>query len=289
MVETHIIDGKVIAKDFRAQVAAHVRKLGSTPRLAVILVGEHPASLIYVQNKQKAAQEVGIDVDVYQLSPTVAEKTVLDLIAELNAKQEVNGILLQLPVPPHLDSMRLIEAIDPQKDVDGLHPENVGKMVTGQPAMIPCTPLGCVYLLQQVHGSLAGKHAVVVGRSALVGRPLAQLLLRENCTVTQAHSKTVDLAHVCRQGDILVSAVGKPGLITKDFVKEGATVIDVGINRLEDGKIVGDVLFLDMMGRAAHVTPVPGGVGPMTIAMLLFNVVKAADQNLSNATDLIPF
>ncbi len=289
MVETHIIDGKVIAKDFRAQVAAHVRKLGSTPRLAVILVGEHPASLIYVQNKQKAAQEVGIDVDVYQLSPTVAEKTVLDLIAELNAKQEVNGILLQLPVPPHLDSMRLIEAIDPRKDVDGLHPENVGKMVTGQPAMIPCTPLGCVYLLQQVHGSLAGKHAVVVGRSALVGRPLAQLLLRENCTVTQAHSKTVDLAHVCRQGDILVSAVGKPGLITKDFVKEGATVIDVGINRLEDGKIVGDVLFLDMMGRAAHVTPVPGGVGPMTIAMLLFNVVKAADQNLSNATDLIPF
>ena len=289
MVETHIIDGKVIAKDFRAQVAAHVRKLGSTPRLAVILVGEHPASLIYVQNKQKAAQEVGIDVDVYQLSPTVAEKTVLDLIAELNAKQEVNGILLQLPVPPHLDSMRLIEAIDPRKDVDGLHPENVGKMVTGQPAMIPCTPLGCVYLLQQVHGSLAGKHAVVVGRSALVGRPLAQLLLRENCTVTQAHSKTVDLAHVCRQGDILVSAVGKPGLITKDFVKEGATVIDVGINRLEDGKIVGDVLFLDMMGRAAHVTPVPGGVGRMTIAMLLFNVVKAADQNLSNATDLIPF
>ncbi len=289
MVETHIIDGKMIAKDFRSLVAQHVRKLGSTPRLAVILIGEHPASLIYVQNKQKAAREVGIDVDVYQLSPTVTEKSVLDLIAELNVKKEVNGILLQLPVPPHLDSSRLIEAIDPVKDVDGLHPENVGKMVTGRPAMIPCTPLGCIYLLRHVLGNLEGKHAVVVGRSALVGRPLAQLLLRENCTVTQAHSKTVHLAEVCRQGDILVSAVGKPGLIKRDFIKEGATVIDVGINRLEDGKIVGDVLFLDVMGQAAHVTPVPGGVGPMTIAMLLFNVVKAADQSLSQATDLIPF
>lgn len=289
MVETKIIDGKQIAKEFRQQIAKHVQKLGSTPKLSVILIGEHPASLIYVENKKKYAKEVGIDVDVHHLPATVSEKTVLDLIKELNAKKEVNAILMQLPVPPHLNSDKLLQAIDPKKDVDGLHPENVGKMVTGHPALIPGTPLGCVYLLKQVHESLSGKHAVVIGRSALVGRPLAQLLLQENCTVTQAHSKTENLAELCRTADILVSAVGKPGLVKGDFIKEGATVIDVGINRLDNGKIVGDVLFLEMMGKAAYITPVPGGVGPMTTAMLLFNVVKAADKTLSESREIIPF
>ena len=287
MVETKIIDGKQIAKEFREQLAQKVQKLGSTPKLAVLVVGEHPASQIYVQNKKKAADSVGINVDIYQMSASENEENILKLIAELNASKDVDGILLQLPVPAHLNAETLISAISPAKDVDGLHPQNVGNMVSGLPAMISCTPLGCLYLLKKVLPSLTGLHAVVVGRSALVGKPLAQLLLQEDCTVTQAHSKTRNLADLTRQADILVCAVGKPGLIKADMIKQGAVVIDVGINRLDDGKIVGDTLFLDMLGKASYITPVPGGVGPMTIAMLLWNVVKAAEGNYSDCKDLI--
>ena len=287
MVETKIIDGKQIAKEFREKLAKKVQKLGSTPKLAVLVVGDHPASQIYVQNKKKAADSVGINVDIYQMSATENEENILKLIAELNASKEVDGILLQLPVPKHLNAETLISAIDPAKDVDGLHPQNVGNMVSGLPAMISCTPLGCLYLLKQVMPSMTGLHAVVVGRSALVGKPLAQLLLQEDCTVTQAHSKTRNLADLTKQADILVCAVGKPGLITGEMVKPGAVVIDVGINRLDNGKIVGDTLFLEMLGKASYITPVPGGVGPMTIAMLLWNVVKAAEGNYSDCKDLI--
>ena len=287
MVETRIIDGKKIAKEFRTQLALKVQKLGSTPKLAVLVVGEHPASQIYVQNKKKAALSVGIDVDIYQMPVTENQENILKLIAELNASKDVDGILLQLPVPEHLNTEELISAISPSKDVDGLHPQNVGNMVSGLPAMISCTPLGCLYLLKEVLPSLEGLHAVVVGRSALVGKPLAQLLLQENCTVTQAHSKTRNLADLTRQADIVVCAVGKPGLIKGDMIKDGAIVIDVGINRLDDGRIVGDVLFLEMMGKASYVTPVPGGVGPMTIAMLLWNVVKAAEGHFSDCKELV--
>lgn len=287
MVETKIIDGKQIAKDFRAEIAKRVQELGSTPKLAVLVVGDHPASKIYVENKKKAAASVGIDVDVYQMSASESEENILKLIGELNASKGIDGILLQLPVPNHLNAENLITAIDPKKDVDGLHPQNVGNMISGLPAMISCTPLGCLYLLKKVLPSMSGMHAVVVGRSALVGRPLAQLLLQEDCTITQAHSKTRNLAELTRQADILVCAVGKAGLIKGDMIKPGAVVIDVGINRLEDGRIVGDVLFLDMMGKASYITPVPGGVGPMTIAMLLWNVVKAAEGRFSDCKELV--
>ena len=287
MVETRIIDGKQIAKEFRAKLAQKVQKLGSTPKLAVLVVGEHPASQIYVQNKKKAALSVGIDVDIYQMSVTETQESILKLISELNSSKEVDGILLQLPVPEHLNTEELISAISPAKDVDGLHPQNVGNMVSGLPAMISCTPLGCLYLLKEVLPSMEGMHAVGGGRSALVGKPLAQLLLQEDCTVTQAHSKTRNLAELTRQADIVVCAVGKPGLIKRGMIKEGAIVIDVGINRLDDGRIVGDVLFLDMMGKASYVTPVPGGVGPMTIAMLLWNVVKAAEGRFSDCKELV--
>lgn len=287
MVETKIIDGKQIAKDFRAEIAKRVQELGSTPKLAVLVVGDHPASKIYVENKKKAATSVGIDVDVYQMSASESEENILKLIGELNASKGIDGILLQLPVPNHLNAENLITAIDPKKDVDGLHPQNVGNMISGLPAMISCTPLGCLYLLKKVLPSMTGMHAVVVGRSALVGRPLAQLLLQEDCTITQAHSKTRNLAELTRQADILVCAVGKAGLIKGDMIKPGAVVIDVGINRLEDGRIVGDVLFLDMMGKASYITPVPGGVGPMTIAMLLWNVVKAAEGRFSDCKELV--
>lgn len=287
MVETKIIDGKQIAKEFREKIKKQVEVMKTTPKLAVILIGEHPASVIYVQNKKKAAAAVGIDVDVYQLPYTEKEENVLKLIEELNTSKNVNGILLQLPVPEHLNTTRLINAIDYRKDVDGLNPINVGKMVCQLPAMIPCTPLACLYLIKQVMSDLTGLNAIVIGRSNLVGRPLAQLLLQEDCTVMQAHSKTKNLPELCRAADIVVSAVGKVGLIKRDMIKDGAIVIDVGINRLEDGKITGDVLFLEMMDKAGYITPVPGGVGPMTIAMLLWNVVRAAQGQFSDSKELV--
>ncbi|MBE6449265.1 MAG: bifunctional 5,10-methylene-tetrahydrofolate dehydrogenase/5,10-methylene-tetrahydrofolate cyclohydrolase [Alphaproteobacteria bacterium] len=287
MVETKIIDGKQIAKEFRENLAKKVQKLGSTPKLAVLVVGEHPASQIYVQNKKKAAVSVGIDVDIYQMAVSETQESILKLIGELNEAKDVDGILIQLPLPEHLDAQILIGAIAPQKDVDGLHPHNVGNMVCGLPAMISCTPLACLYLLKHVLPDMTGMNALVIGRSALVGKPLGQLLLQENCTVVQAHSKTKNLADLARQADIIVCAVGKPGLVNGNMIKDGAIVIDVGINRMDDGRIVGDVLFLEAMQKASYITPVPGGVGPMTIAMLLWNVVKAAEGRFSDCKELV--
>lgn len=271
-----IIDGKKIAATFRAELAKQIKKEGLHPKLAVLLIGAHPASLSYVKMKKKYAEEVGISVEVYALPDTVKQSQVKELITQLNTDKTVNGILLQLPVPEKLNARELIETIAIQKDVDGLNPQNVGKMISELPSFVPCTPLGCVYLLKQVDAKLSGKHVVIVGRSALVGRPLAHLLLQENCTVTVAHSQTKNLKKICAAADILISAAGVANLITPSFVKKGAIVIDVGINRQRNGKIVGDVAFDKVARKASYITPVPGGVGPMTVAMLLANTMKAS-------------
>ncbi len=277
-----IIDGKAFAANVRTKVAEHVTRLkevhGITPGLAVVLVGEDPASEVYVRNKGKQTIECGMASFEHKLSAQTSEEDLLALIAKLNADATVHGILVQLPLPAHLNSDLVINAIDPAKDVDGFHISNVGLLGTGQKAMVPCTPLGCLMMLRDHLGSLSGLSAVVVGRSNIVGKPMAQLLLGESCTVTIAHSRTKDLAAVCRGADILVAAVGRPEMITGDMVKPGATVIDVGINRIErDGKtkLVGDVDFASASDVAGAITPVPGGVGPMTIACLLANTVTA--------------
>jgi len=277
-----IIDGKAFAARVRGQVADHVARLkadhGITPGLAVVLVGEDPASQVYVGAKGKSTIEVGMNSYEHKLSAETSEKDLLALIARLNADPEVNGILVQLPLPGHLNSDLVINAIDPAKDVDGFHISNVGLLGTGQKSMVPCTPLGCLMMLRDHLGSLSGLNAVVVGRSNIVGKPMAQLLLGDSCTVTIAHSRTRDLPAVCRGADILVAAVGRPEMITGDYVKPGATVIDVGINRIErDGKtkLVGDAHFDSCARVAGAITPVPGGVGPMTIACLLANTLTA--------------
>jgi methylenetetrahydrofolate dehydrogenase (NADP+) / methenyltetrahydrofolate cyclohydrolase len=280
-VAATVIDGKAFAARVRAQVAAHVATLvaaGVKPGLAVVLVGEDPASQVYVRNKHASTVEVGMASFEHRLAADTSESDLLALIARLNADPAVHGILVQLPLPGHLDSDLVINAIDPAKDVDGFHISNVGLLGTGQKSMVPCTPLGCLMMLRDHHGSLSGLNAVVVGRSNIVGKPMAQLLLGDSCTVTIAHSRTRDLAEVCRRADILVAAVGRPEMITGDMVKPGATVIDVGINRVErDGKakLVGDVHFASAAEVAGAITPVPGGVGPMTIACLLANTVTA--------------
>lgn len=277
-----IIDGKVFAARVRGEVADHVARLkadrGITPGLAVVLVGEDPASEVYVRSKGKSTLEAGMNSWEHRLPAETTEADLLALIARLNADPAVNGILVQLPLPKHLNSDLVINAIDPAKDVDGFHISNVGLLGTGQKAMVPCTPLGCLMMLRDHLGSLAGMEAVVVGRSNIVGKPMAQLLLGDSCTVTIAHSRTRDLGEVCRRADILVAAVGRPEMITGDWVKPGATVIDVGINRVErDGKarLVGDVDFASAAKVAGAITPVPGGVGPMTIACLLANTLTA--------------
>lgn len=277
-----VIDGKAFAAKVRAQVAAHVARLkeeqGITPGLAVVLVGEDPASQVYVRNKGVQTVEVGMESFEHKLSADTSEADLLALIAKLNADPAVHGILVQLPLPKHLDSDLVINSIDPAKDVDGFHISNVGLLGTGQKSMVPCTPLGCLMMLRDHHGSLAGMNAVVVGRSNIVGKPMAQLLLGDSCTVTIAHSRTKDLADVCRRADILVAAVGRPEMIPGDWVKPGATVIDVGINRIEQGgkvKLVGDVHYDSAAAVAGAITPVPGGVGPMTIACLLANTLTA--------------
>jgi len=277
-----IIDGKAFAADVRARVAAHVARLkeenGLTPGLAVVLVGEDPASAVYVKNKGIQTREAGMASFEHKLPVETSEADLLALIHTLNADPAVHGILVQLPLPKHLDSDLVINAIDPAKDVDGFHISNVGLLGTGQKSMVPCTPLGCLMMLRDHHGSLAGLNAVVVGRSNIVGKPMAQLLLGDSCTVTIAHSRTKDLAEVCRRADILVAAVGRPEMIPGDWVKPGATVIDVGINRIErdgKGKLVGDVHFASAVEVAGAITPVPGGVGPMTIACLLANTLTA--------------
>ena len=277
-----IIDGKAFAGKVRGQVAAHVARLikdhGITPGLAVVLVGEDPASEVYVKSKGKMTVEVGMTSIEHKLPAETPEADLLALIASLNADPEIHGILVQLPLPSHLNSELVINTIDPAKDVDGFHISNVGLLGTGQKSMVPCTPLGCLMMLRDHHGSLSGLNAVVVGRSNIVGKPMAQLLLGDSCTVTIAHSRTKDLAAVCRGADILVAAVGRPEMITGAYVKPGATVIDVGINRIErDGKtkLVGDAEFASCAAVAGAITPVPGGVGPMTIACLLANTVTA--------------
>ena len=279
---TKVIDGKAFAARVRGQVAAHVARLraqhGLVPGLAVVLVGEDPASEVYVRNKGVQTVEVGMASFEHKLAVETSEGDLLALIATLNADPSVHGILVQLPLPAHLNSDLVINAIDPAKDADGFHISNVGRLGTGQKSMVPCTPLGCLMMLRDHHGSLAGMSAVVVGRSNIVGKPMAQLLLGDSCTVTIAHSRTRDLAAVCRGADILVAAVGRPEMITGDMVKPGATVIDVGINRVErDGKLrlVGDVQYASVAAVAGAITPVPGGVGPMTIACLLANTLTA--------------
>ncbi len=278
-----IIDGKTIAADLRAKVAADVHGLlarGVVPGLAMVLVGEDPASEVYVRSKSKAVQEAGMRSFDHRLPASVSEAELLALVKKLNADPQVHGILVQMPLPVAIDASRIIAAVDPGKDVDGFHPLNVGRLNIGLPGLIPCTPLGCVMLAKTVNASLAGKEAVVVGRSNIVGKPLAQLLLRENATVTIAHSKTQDLPAVCRRADILFSAIGRAEMIRGDWIKPGATVIDVGINRVpgEGGKsrLVGDVAFDEAVKVAGAITPVPGGVGPMTIACLLANTLQAA-------------
>ncbi|NYS24908.1 bifunctional methylenetetrahydrofolate dehydrogenase/methenyltetrahydrofolate cyclohydrolase FolD [Rhodobacteraceae bacterium 2376] len=278
-----IIDGKAFAARIRQQVADHVARMkadhGLTPGLAVVLVGEDPASQVYVRSKGKQTVECGMASFEHKLEADTSEADLLALIDRLNADPAVHGILVQLPLPGHLNSDLVINRIDPAKDVDGFHISNVGLLGTGQKAMVPCTPLGSLMMLRDHHGSLSGMNAVVVGRSNIVGKPMAQLLLGDSCTVTIAHSRTRDLPAVCRAADILVAAVGRPEMIQGDWVKPGATVIDVGINRVErDGKsrLVGDVDFDSAAAVAGAITPVPGGVGPMTIACLLANTLTAA-------------
>ena len=282
-MSAQIIDGKAFAAKVRGQVAEHVTRIkeenGITPGLAVVLVGEDPASQVYVRSKGKQTVEAGMNSYEYKLDADTSQDDLLKLIADLNADKDVHGILVQLPLPKHLNEDLVINSIAPEKDVDGFHISNVGLLGTGQKSMVPCTPLGCLMMLRDYHGSLSGMNAVVIGRSNIVGKPMAQLLLGDSCTVTIAHSRTKDLPAVVRGADIVVAAVGRPEIVPGDWIKPGATVIDVGINRIdkpEGGtRLVGDVDYASCAEVAGAITPVPGGVGPMTIACLLANTVTA--------------
>ena len=282
-MSANIIDGKAFAASVRQKVASKVADLKEThsitPGLAVVLVGEDPASQVYVRSKGKQTIEVGMNSFEHKLDVDTPEEVLLGLIDELNSDPIVHGILVQLPLPNHLDESLVTNHIAPEKDVDGFHIANVGLLGTGQQSMVPCTPLGCLLMLREYHGSLSGKDAVVIGRSNIVGKPMAQLLLNESCTVTIAHSRTEDLADVVRRADIVVAAVGRSEMVPGDWIKPGATVIDVGINRVDAGdaktKLVGDVDYASCAAVAGAITPVPGGVGPMTIACLLANTVTA--------------
>jgi methylenetetrahydrofolate dehydrogenase (NADP+)/methenyltetrahydrofolate cyclohydrolase len=279
-----IIDGKITAAELRERVAGEVARVqrdhGLTPGLAVVLVGADPASEVYVRSKHKQTQAAGMASFEHRLPADVAQADLLALVAKLNADPTVHGILVQLPLPKGLDTDAVVNAIDPAKDVDGLHPNNAGRLAGGLPALSPCTPLGCIILTKSVHSSLEGMNAIVIGRSNLVGRPLVQLLLNENATVTIAHSRSRDLAKLCAQADLVYAAVGRPEMVRGDWIKPGATVIDVGINRLpgEEGKtrLVGDVAYAEALEVAGAITPVPGGVGQMTVACLLVNTLRAA-------------
>lgn len=275
-----IIDGKMISTQIKDEVKEKVSALNAQGKrvcLAVIQVGADPASSVYVGNKKKACAYVGIESLSYELPEETTQDELLDLIADLNKKDEVNGILVQLPLPGHIDEDAVIRAIDPKKDVDGFHPQSVGALCIGQPGFLSCTPAGIIELLKRSGIEIAGKECVVIGRSNIVGKPMAILLLRENGTVTVAHSKTQNLKEVARRADILVVAVGKPKMITRDYVKEGAVVIDVGIHRGENNKLCGDVDYEDVSPVCSAITPVPGGVGPMTIAMLMYNCVRSLE------------
>lgn len=285
-----IIDGKALAAEIRsettAEVAAFVAAGGPTPCLAAVLVGENPASQVYVRNKQRSCEKAGIESRLIRLPDSTTEDELLKTVADLNADAGVHGILVQLPVPEQINADRVLRSIDPAKDVDAFHPENVGLMVQGQPRFLPCTPHGVLQMLRRSEVPTVGKHAVVIGRSDIVGKPMAVLLAQRgwDCTVTLAHSRTPDLAAVCRQADIVVAAVGRPRMVGGDWIKPGAAVIDVGINRLseaEGGKLVGDVDYDAAAKVAGWITPVPGGVGPMTVAMLLHNTLEAARQSVT--------
>ena len=280
-----ITDGKQIALHLkvamREQVTALAKQYGRKPCLDVIIVGENPASMSYVKSKIKATEYCGFDGELIQLPETTSQAELLRVIRERNEKENVDGILVQLPLPKHIDEQTVIEAIAPEKDVDGFHPSNVAKLWLNQPTIVPCTPLGIIALLEEIHTTFEGRHAVVVGRSNIVGKPVAKLLLDRNCTVTIAHSRTADLAAICREADILVVAVGRPQMITGEMVKKGATVIDVGINRLEDGRLVGDVDFESVAPVAGAITPVPGGIGPMTITMLMRNTIECYKKRIN--------
>lgn len=283
MTETKIIDGKAIAKELREKIKADVAAIDVQPGLAVILVGNDPASHVYVGNKVKACEKAGIKSFESRLPAQVTQDEIHAEIEAFNDNPQVHGILLQLPVPDHLDADALIQSIDPTKDVDGLSFINQGKLIAGDKSgLVPCTPQGSLHLIKSVQQDLSGLHAVVIGRSLLFGKPMAQLLLAENCTVTQAHSRTRDLEEICKQADILVAAVGRPKMVEGSWVKPGAIVIDVGINRMDDGKLCGDVDYEGALGVASAITPVPGGVGPMTIACLLGNTVRAAKKDASH-------
>ncbi|WP_061237664.1 bifunctional methylenetetrahydrofolate dehydrogenase/methenyltetrahydrofolate cyclohydrolase FolD [Ectopseudomonas composti] len=283
-MSAQLIDGKATAARVLAEVAAEVTTLkaqGIEPALAVVLVGDDPASQVYVRNKVLRASEVGIHSLEYRLGADASAAAVLEVVAGLNADVSVNGILVQLPLPAHIDETRVLQAIDPAKDVDGFHSENVGGLSQGRPVLTPCTPAGCMRLLRDTLGDLSGKHAVVVGRSNIVGKPMAALLLAANCSVSVLHSRSVKPEKLCGQADIVVAAVGRPRMIGADWIKPGAVVIDVGINRIEDNgrsRLVGDVDFDAVRQVASAITPVPGGVGPMTIAMLMHNTLLAARQ-----------
>ena len=279
-----IIDGKkeaeIIRNEIKKEISDLKKKSGKTPSLTVILIGDFAPSLIYVRNKEKSAKEVGINSEIIRYPKNVGEKDILKKIEELNKNDEISGILVQLPLPSQISKEKIINAINPSKDVDGFNPINVGNLSSGYDSIVPCTPLGCLLLIKKIESNLAGKHAVIIGRSNLNGKPMAQLLLKENCTVTIVHSKTNDLQNECLKADILVAAVGVPNLIKKDWVKKNAIVIDVGINKVGE-KIVGDVNFDELKDNVKAITPVPGGVGPMTIACLLKNTLTCFKARLT--------
>ena len=279
-----IIDGKkeaeIIRNEIKKEISDLKKKSGKTPTLTVILIGDFAPSLIYVKNKEKSAREVGINSEIIRYPKNVSEKDILEKIEELNKNDEISGILVQLPLPSQISKEKIINAINPSKDVDGFNPINVGNLSSGYNSIVPCTPLGCLLLIKKIESNLAGKHAVIIGRSNLNGKPMAQLLLKENCTVTIVHSKTNDLQNECLKADILVAAVGVPNLIKKDWVKKNAIVIDVGINKVGE-KIVGDVNFDELKDNVKAITPVPGGVGPMTIACLLKNTLTCFKARLT--------
>jgi len=278
-VTAEIIDGKMLSNELKTNMKDEVislKKSGIIPHLTVILLGDNPASRSYVKGKEKACAETGISSNLIELKEDITEEKLLKEIEKLNHDTSVHGILVQLPLPDHIEEQKIIEIISPQKDVDGFHPINIGRMMTGQDTFLPCTPHGIITMLKSKNISIEGKHAVVLGRSNIVGKPVGQLLLNENATVTYCHSRTNNLKQYTKNADILIVALGKTHFVTKDHIKEGATVIDVGINRLDDGSLTGDVDFDDVKEKASYITPVPRGVGPMTITMLLSNTIKAA-------------
>ncbi|HEO1029424.1 TPA: bifunctional methylenetetrahydrofolate dehydrogenase/methenyltetrahydrofolate cyclohydrolase [Streptococcus agalactiae] len=282
---TELIDGKALSQKMQAELGRKVERLkeqhGIIPGLVVILVGDNPASQVYVRNKERSALEAGFKSETLRLSESISQEELIDIIHQYNEDKSIHGILVQLPLPQHINDKKIILAIDPKKDVDGFHPMNTGHLWSGRPMMVPCTPAGIMEMFREYHVDLEGKHAVIIGRSNIVGKPMAQLLLDKNATVTLTHSRTRNLSEVTKEADILIVAIGQGHFVTKDFVKEGAVVIDVGMNRDENGKLIGDVVFEQVAEVASMITPVPGGVGPMTITMLLEQTYQAALRSVS--------